>query len=116
MINPFPGIGGAARVGLGSIGHVAEIVIAGLWFIIMATIAIGLLVLLVRFLLVATRAAQLYVEKNSPHTAVAEEEPSAPVVPVAVVDAPSSVPPTTIVTPPARTPRAPRTPKTPPTL
>ncbi len=35
------------------------------FLIIVFVIAAGLLILLVRFLLVATKAAQLYVEKNS---------------------------------------------------
>jgi hypothetical protein len=55
---PHPG-------GPGAFTAVFTDVIAGLVFIICFVIVVGLLVVLVRFLLVATKAAEIYVAKNS---------------------------------------------------
>ncbi len=66
------------------------VVVSGLFFSLCLAVAVGLIFLLVRFLLVATHAAQIYVAKNEP------VEPEAPVVPA--------------TTSPARKPRTPKTP------
>jgi hypothetical protein len=55
---PHPG-------GFGAFSTVFTDIVAGLAFIICFVIIVGLLVVLVRFLLVATRAAELYIAKNS---------------------------------------------------
>lgn len=52
--------------GLGRLGWVLEALATAIIGFITVTILIGIILLLVRFLLVATRAAQLYVEKNEP--------------------------------------------------
>ncbi len=65
------------------IGHGAPAAVFGvlatlvsvLFFLVCLAVVVGLLFLLVRFLLVATKAAQLYVDKHS----VAEHEPEKPV-------------------------------------
>ena len=124
--------------GFGSVGHVFTAVIAGLWFILVFVVAVGVLFLLVRFLLVATRAAQLYVAKNAPAAPVATvppvaKQPAAPadaatssVVPppsssptsstsassTSAVTKPISKPGTTAATKPVSKPRTPRTPPT----
>ena len=119
-------------IGLGSVTHVLTTVIAGLWFVVMFVIAVGLIFLLVRFLLVATRAAQIYVAKHAPvepTATAAPDTPATPTAPAAPADAATSsvVPPTTSTTStsavtkplarPATKPAAkPRTPKTPPTV
>jgi hypothetical protein len=86
------------------ISDVAE----GLFFIIVFAVVVGLLVLLVRFLLVATKAAEIYVAKNraAGETAVSSAAP---------VAAPTTVD-TSPMTPLSETAAAPRkrTPKVPP--
>ncbi len=54
-------------VGFGGwVGHAVMTVVSGLFALASLLVVIGLLFLFVRFLLVATRAAHLYVAKNSP--------------------------------------------------
>lgn len=65
---------------------------------------IALAILLVRFLIVATRAAQLYVDSHS--------APATPPAATAPVTPPATEPPPT--TPPTKPAPRPRTPKTPP--
>ncbi|MES2172254.1 MAG: hypothetical protein V4479_16265 [Actinomycetota bacterium] len=84
------------------IGHGAPVVfgvlatlVSVLFFLVCLAVVVGLLFLLVRFLLVATKAAQIY---------VAEHEPAKPAVAPAASTTPAAKPATT---------RAPRTPKTP---
>jgi hypothetical protein len=50
--------------GFGLLGGIFTDILAGLVFIILFIVAVGLLFVLVRFLLVATKAAELYVAKN----------------------------------------------------
>jgi hypothetical protein len=80
------------------LGGIFADVLAGLVFIICFIIVIGLLFVLVRFLLVATKAAEIYVAKNGPARPTVESTPTAP----------TTSPTTPVAT---RT----RTPKTPPT-
>jgi cytoskeletal protein RodZ len=102
--------------GIGMIGGIFADVLAGLAFIICFIIVVGLLVVLVRFLLVATKAAEIYVSKNGPAQPLT---PASPVTsttgPVATAPTPATSPTTT--TPTAKTPTTTRTrtPKTPPT-
>ena len=79
-------------------GHLIFTIIGGLVWLIALAITIAVLVLLIRFLLVATKAAQVYVARNAP------VEPSPAATPAAA--------PTTPAAPPAT---KPRTPKAPPT-
>ncbi|MHB1172497.1 MAG: hypothetical protein ACYCZY_08375 [Lacisediminihabitans sp.] len=92
-------------------------IVSGFFALLMFAVAVGLIFLLVRFLLVATRAAQLYVAKN---------EPPRPTVPAAAAPA-APGPATTTATPSVAAPPATepttakpvttlRTPKTPPTV
>jgi hypothetical protein len=86
--------------------HGLQSVFAGLGGFLLLLIFLAVTVLLVRFLLVATRAAELYVARHrpdGPRTGAATAEPVAPVAPV-VPDAPVT---------PAAAPRT-RAPKTPP--
>ena len=53
--------------------HFAMMIVGGLLWLFMLLVVIALIFLLVRFLLVATKAAQIYVAKNSP--AVSSETP-----------------------------------------
>ena len=76
--------------------------------IIVAVIAF-LVFLLIRYLLVATRAAQLYVSQHEPTTA----EPMASPAPDARSSTASGPAPSTVTTP-VTAPKKPRTPKTPP--
>ncbi len=50
----------------GWFGHFFGIAVMGIFCLVAIVITIGLIFLLVRFLLVATTAAQLYVARNSP--------------------------------------------------
>ncbi len=84
--------------GIGMIGGIFADVLAGLVFIICFIIVVGLLVVLVRFLLVATKAAEIYVSKNGGARPVETATP-------ATAPAPPAAATTTTRT---------RTPKTPP--
>ncbi len=64
---PHPG-GFGGFGGFGGIGQVFTDVMAGLVFLICLAVVVGLLFVLVRFLLVATKAAEIYVAKNSSAT------------------------------------------------
>ena len=81
------------------IGHVFLTVVSGLLTLFGLLIAVAVIVLLVRFLLVATKAAQIYITKNTPDASSSDATPT----PVVEPTAPAVVRPT----------RA-RTPKTPP--
>ena len=88
------------------IGGIFADVLAGLVFIICFIIVVGLLVVLVRFLLVATKAAEIYVAKNGPAQPVAPATPAAEVSTTTTTATPTVKAPTTTRT---------RTPRTPPT-
>jgi cytoskeletal protein RodZ len=79
-------------------GGIFTDILAGLVFIILFVVAVGLLFVLVRFLLVATKAAELYISRNS--STLSDAAPSEP-----------TTKPTTTTTTTPRT----RTTKTPPT-
>jgi hypothetical protein len=79
---------------------VANDVVAGLAFIIGFVVVVGLIVLLVRFLLVATKAAELYIANN---------RPADPQVPTATATATSAPPATPVVVPAAAAKPTPRT-------
>ncbi|HEY2642953.1 MAG TPA: hypothetical protein VGI56_04285 [Galbitalea sp.] len=70
--------------GYGFFGTIFVDVLAGLVFIIGFLIVAGLIAVLVRFLLVATKAAQLYLDNNS----TPKDATTTPAEPVAVVPAP----------------------------
>jgi hypothetical protein len=74
-------------------GHLIFTIIGGLVWLIALAITIAVLFLFIRFLLVATKAAQVYVARNTP------VEPTA---------APST--PATTAAPPATKPRTPKAP------
>ena len=97
--------------GIGMIGGIFADVLAGLVFIICFIIVVGLLVVLVRFLLVATKAAEIYVSKNSAARPVETSTPATPAATATTATTPTTTAPT------AKTPTATRarTPKTPPT-
>ena len=82
--------------------HILTLVVGGFIWLLAIALMLAVLFFLIRFLLVATRAAQLYVHQHSP------AEPARPVVPSTPVE------PTTPVAPTKPAPR-PRTPRTPPT-
>ena len=86
----------------GPFAHFAMMIVGGLLWLFMLLVVIALIFLLVRFLLVATRAAQIYVAKNSP--AVSSETPATTA---------RSAPATTATTPAAKPAPKPRSPKTP---
>jgi uncharacterized membrane protein len=92
--------------GFGLFGQLFGAIFAGLTFIVVAVVLIGLLVLVVRFLLSATRAADIYVRLHE----VAKDAPVAdgPVVDGPVADAPVATAPRTTSTK--------RIPKVPPTV
>ena len=116
------GFDGPGLWGFGWFGHAVGVIVYGLFSFLVLLIIATLIFLLVRFLLVATKAAQLYVAKNSPPR---------PVAPVATTTAPAAAPTTTTApatkpataAKPATAPKPPtaakpatkpRTPKTPP--
>lgn len=119
------GYGGGHRVieALMAIGSFA----VGLVFFL---IWVGILILLVRFLVIGTRAAKFYLSSNGQHTGLLGATPAAPTAPAAsgpaeptpAPDAPSGptepAAPTVVSPTPPTAPRVtprPRTPKTPPT-
>ena len=73
MPNPiFPGM---YDMGAGFLG-LAGLVVWGFFSLLALAVVIGLIFLLVRFLLVATRAAQLYVANNEPPRPSSKMRPS----------------------------------------
>ena len=102
-----PGIWG------GWLGHVVGTIIGGLLSLFALLVIAGLVFLLVRCLIVATRAAQIYVDRHAP------AKPAEPVAPAASAPTPTTAPAPTAkpaaTPPPATKPAAkPRTPKAPP--
>jgi len=102
---------GPGRFGGGLFG-VARWLIEGLLSVFVLLVVIALLFILVRYLLIATTAAQLYVAKNSPPKApvvnaqpdpVAPASPVAPAAPVAQA-APAATKPQRMTTPPVAPP------------
>ncbi len=114
---------------LGWFGHLIGAVVTGLFTFLVFLVAAALVFLLVRFLLVATKAAQIYVAKNTPAKPVAPATPTTPTTAAAApaATAPAATAPAATATKPATTKPAttkpaaakpttkPRTPKTPPT-
>src|SRR4051812_48485901 len=104
MWNPYGGPFDGIAHGLGLL------VLGFIWIIVLAVI-VAVLVLLVRFLLVATTAAKLYVAEHSPAAAVVDAaSPAAGTT----VPAPGTTPPGTATAAPEA--KKPRTPKTPPAV
>ncbi|HEX4401237.1 MAG TPA: hypothetical protein VHZ98_07925 [Galbitalea sp.] len=97
--------------GLGLFGTVFTDILAGLVFIILFVIAVGVLFVLVRFLWVATKAAELYIARNgSTHADTASPEPATnPVATPPTADA-ATTKPTTTTTAAASRSRATKTP------
>ena len=92
--------------GFGMFGGILESIIAGLFFLVCLVVVVGLLFILVRFLLVATKAAEVYVAKNSvaknspvvkdSPTPVVKDSPTPSVAPAAAPRTrPTKTPPTT---------------------
>jgi hypothetical protein len=84
--------------GFGMFGGILESIIAGLFFLVCLVVIVGLLFILVRFLLVATKAAEVYVAKNSAvvkNSPVVKDSPAQPVAPAAAPRTrPTKTPPT----------------------
>lgn len=51
---------------IGWLGHLFGMAVMGILSLVVLVVIVGLIFLLVRFLLVGTTAAQLYISKNSP--------------------------------------------------
>ena len=98
MHNPL--IPGMYDMGAGVLGF-AGLVVWGFFSLLALAVGVGLVFLLVRFLLVATRAAQLYVAKNEPPKPPAAPRPS-PTAP----SAQTSAAPSSVSTPPVAAPSA----------
>jgi hypothetical protein len=79
--------------GFGAFGGIIESVIAGLFFLVCLAVVVGLLFVLVRFLLVATKAAEIYVAKNSATTPAT----TTPVATAPVAAAPATTKPATTI-------------------
>src|SRR5690606_30042484 len=93
-----PGFGGF----FGVLGRLAEV----LGTVVIAAVVVGVTVLLVRFLLVATRAAQLYVDRHEPPKPPTGRrsyapEPPAPAAPAPAVSVPGPAPAAPAATPAA---------------
>jgi uncharacterized membrane protein len=71
--------------GFGLAGGIFADILAGLMFIICFIVVVGLLFVLVRFLLVATKAAEIYVARNGDSPPAVAESP-------AVATSPTTVP------------------------
>ena len=96
--------------GFGMLGGIFADVLTGLIFIICFVIVVGLLVVLVRFLLVATKAAEIYVWKNAPAQPIAPATPAASETTTTTSTTPASP-----TSPTAKAPTRTRPTKTPPT-
>lgn len=95
---------GSMGYGLGWFWHAIVTIVGGLLGFFLFLIAVGLLFLLVRFLLAGTRAAHIYIAKNSP-PAPARPTAAAPTTVTAAKPAAAK--------PAATTATKPRTPKPP---
>ena len=84
----------------GPFAHFAMMIVGGLLWLFMLLVVIALIFLLVRFLLVATKAHQLYITLNSPP----------PATPAATASAAGTPATTAPATKPAPKPRSPKTP------
>jgi hypothetical protein len=85
---------------MGSFGsgvHLIGIVFYAIFMLVVVAVSVGITIIVVRYLLITTKAAQIYIAKNSP----------AKGAPAAGVASPKAATPAT--------PTKPRTPKTPPT-
>jgi uncharacterized membrane protein len=84
--------------GFGMFGGIIQDVIVGLFFLVCLAVVIALLVVIVRFLLVATRAAEIYIAKNNQPRPLEPVAPAAatptPVAPVSAPRAHTAKPPT----------------------
>lgn len=112
--------------GFGGFPHLIGLAFYGIFVLIVFAALLTLAFLLARFLLVATRAAKIYVEKNGSAVtahATAPAASSAPVTTPVVAEptattttaARAATKPVTPVTPAPKPATKPRTPKTPPT-
>jgi predicted lipid-binding transport protein (Tim44 family) len=100
------GYDGPGIWGLGWFGQLVSTIIGGLLALFALLVVAGLIFLLVRFLIVATRAAQLYVDNHGPAKPTAHAESAA---------APTTKPaPTTKAATTTAPATKPRTPKAPP--
>jgi predicted lipid-binding transport protein (Tim44 family) len=107
------GYDGPGMWGFGWFGHLVGTIIGGLLTLFAVLVIAGLVFLLVRFLIVATRAAQLYVDRHAPAapTSPAASAAATPTTTTKAAPAPATKPtPAAATKPPAK----PRTPKTPP--
>lgn len=100
MINPdFPPFGGPF--------HILGMIVWAMASFLTLVVIVAILVLLVRYLLVATRAHKLYIANNTPAAA-----PSAPAATPAAPATPAATTPTVVQKPVSK----PRTPKAPPAV
>ena len=90
--------------------NVITTLVSGLFTFFVVLVAAGLIFLLVRFLLVATTAAKVYVAKNSPPASPAAVVAPAAPAPVAPVAPAAAAPTKSAPTKPASKPRTPPTP------
>ncbi|CAN5220640.1 hypothetical protein BH11ACT4_BH11ACT4_02850 [soil metagenome] len=100
---------------LGGFTHVIGALMGALFGFFIFLVVIGLVFLLVRFLLVATKAAHIYVAKNSPPPAprpAATVAPTGPAAPTTVRPS-TTTPRATTTSTAAKPPAKPRTPKPP---
>ncbi|MEQ1735450.1 MAG: hypothetical protein ABL886_03350 [Rhodoglobus sp.] len=82
----------------GGIAHFASFIVTGLFCLFAFLVVAAMLFLLVRFLLIGTKAAQVYVAKNAP---------PAPAATVTTVTKPTAAKPAAKTTPRPGTPKAP---------
>ena len=103
--------------------HALTLVIGGFIWLLAIALTLAVLFFLIRFLLVATRAAQLYVNQHAPAeparpvtptTPAATTAPAAPTAPTTPAPAATTTAPTAATKPVAKPPAKPRTPRTPP--
>ena len=106
---------GPGRFGAGLFGA-ARWLIEGLFSVFVLFVVIALLFILVRYLLTATTAAQIYVAKNSPPKAPVVNAQPAPVVPASPVAPPATVSPAATVLPAAPAATKPRRQAQPPVV
>lgn len=107
------GYDGPGVWGFGWFGHVVGTIIGGLLTLFAVLVIAGLVFLLVRFLIVATRAAQLYVDRHAPTTPASPAASAAATTtaaPATTKAAPATKPTPTAATKPAAKPRTPKTP------
>lgn len=98
-------MGYGPSIGFGGFGHFIGAAVGGLLGYFLFLVGVALIFLLVRFLLAATKAAHIYIAKNSPPAVAGPATAAAPTTALSTVAPTTAAPPTAKATKPVTRPR-----------